>query len=141
MQPTIFVGDALVADQAEAVVDHLAGHVDQGLDADRHLAPGSNFGCAVPAFLAMKESTPSAATTTGARNSPLSRSIVTPTTLPFFEDHVIDGGAGDQGGTGLDRLFGEPVVEAGAEDGVAVVRGAIEVAGVDADVEVAPRRS
>ena len=44
------------------------------------------------------------------------------------QDHVLHGGAGDQGGAGRDRLVRQPAVEAGPEDRVAVVRGAVEVA-------------
>ena len=38
-------------------------------------------------------------------------------------------------GAGLDRLFGEPAIEAGTEDRVAVVRWTVEVPGLDCGAE------
>ena len=129
-----FVGEALVADQPEALVDHLAGHVDQRLDPHRHLL-GIELGPAQPGLLGGERQD----TVGGDHHRGIQLSAAPqdrdPGNAAVLVDQVIHRGAGDQGGAGLDGLFGQPAVETGAEDGIAVVGGAVEIDGFVLDVE------
>ena len=48
------------------------------------ICPGSKVGLLSPAFKAVRERTPSAATITGALSSPFLPTMLTPATCPFF---------------------------------------------------------
>jgi len=64
-----------------------------------------------------------AATTTGARNSATVTQHGDADDLAVSRITSSDGRAGQQRGSGLDRLLGEPVVEFGAKDGVPLYGG------------------
>ena len=130
----VFVGDALVADQSEAVVNHLLRHVYKAFASGRHL--GGVELLAHPQFGGEEGEN----TFRGDDHRRIDLAVVAkgldPDNLAVLQDEVFDGAAVDEGRARLDRLLGKPVVPLGTEDGIAVIGGLIEVFPLHCDVDM-----